>query len=250
MQIIHEDNLSSGLQGAYAERTILHRRIGSGSFARQRQRRPIDRHILQKGSGRREKQISGDSLAEVENTVVVAGRFADEHIFEHLLDGARRARIADEIGPEIALSDFAERHVVAHYFDLFAILDDLGEFVVGKARFDRLVELDIGQFGAADDAFLRLSRQRVPGSQIMKILLHDDIAAASEAGVLVADENGIERGLTIRVLRAVDKAEQITLVEKAEAVNLVGRRNVVADLAHDLACEFETQIHTLAADMK
>ena len=73
----------------------------------------------------------------------------------------------------------------------------------------------------------------------MKILLHDDIAAAGEAGILVADENGVDRGLTFRVLGAVDKTEQVALVEIAEAVHLVDRRHRAAEPLHDLRRQLE-----------
>ena len=59
----------------------------------------------------------------------------------------------------------------------------------------------------------------------MQIFLHDDVAAAGEGGVLVADISGVDGRLPGRILRAVDEAEQIAVVEIAKAMHLVDRRD-------------------------
>ena len=110
--------------------------------------------VLQERRGRHEEQIAGHGAAEIQQPIVIAGRPADEHVVQHLLDGSRRARIADEIGAEFALCGAAERHVVAEDLYLFAVLHDRGQRVVRRGRLDRVVELDVGKLGAADDAFL------------------------------------------------------------------------------------------------
>ena len=63
----------------------------------------VCRDGVQKCRRRHEEQIAGHGAAEIQQPVVVAGRPADEHVLEHLLDGARRAAVADEIGAEFAL---------------------------------------------------------------------------------------------------------------------------------------------------
>ena len=65
---------------------------------------------------------------------------------------------------------------------------DGGERLVRLARRVVVVELDVVDLGAADDRLLLLGRQRRPGRQIVQVLLHDDVAAAGEVGILVADE--------------------------------------------------------------
>ena len=62
-------------------------------------------------------------------------------------------------------------------------------------------------------------------SKIVKIFLHDDVAAAGERGVLLADEHGVDRCLALRILRSVDKAEEIAVVEVTESLHFVHRRN-------------------------
>ena len=52
---------------------------------------------------------------------------------------------------------------------------------VGLTEF---VEFDIGELHAADDALLRLGRQRVPSRKIVQILLRDHVAAACERLIL------------------------------------------------------------------
>ncbi len=60
-----------------------------------------------------EEQRAGDGAAEIQQPVVIARRPADEHVRQHLLDRPRRAGIAHEIRPELALPGLAEGHVVA-----------------------------------------------------------------------------------------------------------------------------------------
>ena len=121
---------------------------------------------------------------------------------------------------------------------------------MGKARLDRGVELDVGELGAADDPFLRLGRQIVPALQIVQVFLHDDIAAAGESRVLAADEGGVERVAAFRIFGAVDKAQEIALVEIAEAVDLVLGRDQSPEPAHDLPGQLEAQIHAPRPDVE
>src|SRR5208282_2123290 len=65
--------------------------------------------------------------AEGEQPVVVAGRPADEHVLEHLLDRAGRTAVADEIGAKFTVRGPAEGHVIAQDLDLFPVLDNRSE---------------------------------------------------------------------------------------------------------------------------
>lgn len=62
----------------------------------------------------------------------------------------------------------------------------------------------------------------VPGVEIVEIFLDHDVAAALEGGVFIADQDGLGDGLAARVFGAVDEAEEVAVVEIAEAVNFVG----------------------------
>ena len=75
----------------------------------------------------------------------------------------------------------AEGHVVAQDLDLFSVLHDRGERAVRGGWLDGIVQFDVGKLGAADDAFLRLRGERIPGVKIVEIFLHDDVAAAGES---------------------------------------------------------------------
>src|SRR2546426_5477483 len=77
---------------------------------------------LQQVQGRRKEEAAGDRPTEIEQAIVVARRTANEHILQHLFDRARRARIADEIGPELSARNVTKRHIVAEDLDLFAVL--------------------------------------------------------------------------------------------------------------------------------
>src|ERR1700730_14008902 len=95
-----------------AERTLAHRWDGWERFDRRRRRRGFRNrwlglvfgNVLQKCRRRHEEQISGDGAAEVEQPVVVAGRAADEHVLEHLFDGAGRTAVADKISAKFAMA--------------------------------------------------------------------------------------------------------------------------------------------------
>src|SRR6266446_4410251 len=118
-----------------AERTLAHRWDGWREFdsrRRFRNRRPglVFGHVLQKCRRRHKEQVSGNGAAEVQQSVVVAGRAPDEHVLDHLFDSAGRTAVADEIGAKLTMRGSAERHVVAQNLDLFPVLDDRGERIV------------------------------------------------------------------------------------------------------------------------
>ena len=121
---------------------------------------------------------------------------------------------------------------------------------MGGGRLDGIVEFDVGKLGAADDALLRLGGQRIPAGEIVQVFLHDHVAAAGECRVFLADDCGVDRRLRRRVLRPVDKADQVAIVEIAKAMHLVDRRNRVAEPGHDLRRQFEAKIHSLGADVE
>ena len=75
---------------------------------------------------------------------------SDEHIFDHLLDRARRSAVADKISPEFTPRGVAKRHVVAQYLHLFAVLLDRRQRAMRAGRLDRLVQFDVGQLLAPD----------------------------------------------------------------------------------------------------
>ena len=119
-----------------------------------------------------------------------------------------------------------------------------------RGRLDRVVEFDVGELGAADDALLRLRGQRVPAVQVVQIFLHDHVAAARERGILVADERSFDHRLPTRILRAVDEPQEVAVIEVAKAMHLVDRRDRVAERRHDLRRHLEAEVHPLGADME
>ena len=91
-----------------------------------------------------EEQSTGDRGGEVQDAVGVAGRITEEHVVQHLFGHRRRARVADEVGAEFALAEFAERHVVSHDLELSAVV--VGDDVERDMCVRRLVivaELDV-----------------------------------------------------------------------------------------------------------
>jgi hypothetical protein len=82
----------------------------------------------------------------------------------------------------------AKRHVVAENLHFDAVFDKLGHRVVGESGFVCIVQLDVGEFAAPDDAFLGLGGQAVPRGQVVQVFLDHHIAAAREVRILDADE--------------------------------------------------------------
>ena len=70
--------------------------------------------------------------------------------------------------------------------------------------------------------------ERVPRGQVVEVLLHDHVAATGELWILVADQHRRRRRRARRVLGPVDEPEQVTVVERPEAVNLIDHRGVAA----------------------
>ena len=86
--------------------------------------------------------------------------------------------------------------------------------------------------------------------KVVDVLLHDDIAPACERRVLVTDHHRVKGDTSGRILGPVHEAEQVTLVEVLESVDLIDDRGHVAEPVHDLAGELETEIHLRSANVK
>jgi hypothetical protein len=99
------------------------------------------------------------------------------------------------------------------------------------------VERDVGQLVAAHDALLLVDRQLVPRHQVEEVLLHEQEAAAGVLGVLGTDQGSLGRGRTARVLRPVDEAQQVAVVEVAEPLDVQGDAHRPAQRHEDLQGE-------------
>ncbi len=99
------------------------------------------------------------------------------------------------------------------------------------SAFGGVVELDVVGLRPADDRFLLLGAEPLPRREGVQVLLHDQVAAAREGGILVADEDGVGEVGPDRVGRAVDEAEEIAVVEVAEPGDLVATVTVVPSAA-------------------
>src|ERR1700690_2097553 len=82
-------------EGTNAQRTVTWprggwRAIGRRAYDKRGSHRCglVVAHGFQKCCGRSKKHVSRDGAAEIEQAVIVAGRPAHEHVFEHLFDGA------------------------------------------------------------------------------------------------------------------------------------------------------------------
>lgn len=176
---------------------------------------------------------------------------AQEHVPQHLLGDGDVGGVADEVGAEGVLAERAEGHVEPPDLPLRPVR--LGDGVERDVRVGGLHvvgQLDVLQLGTADHPLLLLDRQRVPGGEVVQVLLHDDVAAALELRVLVADHHRGERGVALRVLGAVDEAHQVALVEVLEAVHLVGDGHGAPQPVHQPGGQLEAEVGPAGADVE
>ncbi len=136
-------------------------------------------------------------------------------------------------------------------FNFLAVfVDDGGQRVVREGGLDRVVQFDVVELGPADDVLLLLGAQGVPLGQVMQVLLDDHVAAPGVRRVLGADHRRLDRVLAGRVLRPVHEADQVPVVEVAEAVHLVDGVGGLAQPRADMRGQFEAQVHPVRADME
>ncbi|MNN31571.1 hypothetical protein D3C81_1452640 [compost metagenome] len=127
---------------------------------------------------------------------------------------------------------------------------DVGQDVVGVGSFGLVLHFDVRQLEAADDGFLASDRLGVPALHVVQIFLDDGVAAAGEVGVLVADQGGGAGDLGHGVLRAVDEAQKVAVVEEFEAVDLVLGGHGVAQAIHDVHGQLEAEVRARGADVQ
>ena len=72
-------------------------------WASSRGDRLLRRNVFEECRRRHEEQSAGDGAAEIQQSVVVAWRPANEHVLQHLLYSARRTGVADEYVPNSPL---------------------------------------------------------------------------------------------------------------------------------------------------
>ena len=121
---------------------------------------------------------------------------------------------------------------------------------MGVRRLDVVGQLDVAELGAPDAQLLLFGGQGVPGAEVVDVLLDDDVAAAGERGILVADQDGFARGRALRVLGAVDEAEHVAFVEGPEPVHLVDDLGESAQPLGQSLGQFEAQVESVGPDVE
>ena len=121
---------------------------------------------------------------------------------------------------------------------------------MGLAPVGHVVELDVVALRAADHGLLLRGAERVPGAEVVQVLLHDDVAAAGVHGILVADDGrGVHLG-TGGIRGAVHEAQQVARVEVAEAGHLVHHGYGVAERRQQQPLELEREVAALGPDVE
>jgi hypothetical protein len=84
----------------------------------------------------------------------------------------------------------------------------------------------------------------------VQVLLHNYVAARCEESIFGTDIRSVDCRLRSRALRAIDKADEITIIEIPKAMYFVDHGNRIAELCHDLLCQLETEVHALCTNVK
>ncbi|MBM7823702.1 hypothetical protein JOE55_002076 [Kocuria palustris] len=114
-----------------------------------------------------------------------------------------------------------------------------------------LGQLDVLGLGAPDRIVLLLDAQRVPRLHVVEVLLHDDVAGPRVVRIIGGvDAHPVLGRLALRILGAVDVAEQVALVEELEAVGLVDHLGVTAQPIPHHARELAAHVHVLGPQMQ
>ncbi len=101
----------------------------------------------------------------------------------------------------------------------------------------------VGQFGTADHFLLRTDRQRIPGAQIVQVLLRDHCVHRRSVILLADQARGAGRGPS-SISRPVNESEQVAYIRVC--VNpCTSSRTVTGAVQsiHNLAGQFEARIH-------
>src|SRR5262249_58133543 len=101
-----------------------------------------------------------------------------------------------------------------------------------------------------DDRFLLLGREPIPRGEVVHVLLHHDVAATRDLGVLLADERRLDERWADGIRGTVHEAEQVARVEVAEPDRLVGDGDGISEQVEELALELEDQIVPVGADVE
>ncbi len=183
---------------------------------------------------------------------VLPGRIADEHVVQHLL-GHRRGCVSTRCSRCRTRPCRPRRRACCARTILSSlpsrVFDDV-QCDMGIGRLHVVAEFDVVELGAADHPLLLGDRQRFPTRHVVQVLLHVHIAAAGEIGVLVADLGGADGKRSVRVLGAVDEAEQVAIVEEPEAVHLVDDGDRTGHRLDHLAGQLEAHVEHLGADVE
>src|SRR5579871_6722569 len=161
-------------EGSNTQRTVTSPRGGGRAIGRRRVYRRRRRHRLvvtrgfQKCCGGSKKHVSGHGAAEIEQAVIVAGRPAHEHVFEHLFDGTGRTAVADEICPKFTVPGSAEcmlsRRILISFpsstMVVRALCAEVGLMESSNSISDSLVRPMIPSCASVDSAFHALRSWR------------------------------------------------------------------------------------------
>ena len=134
-----------------------------------------------------------------------------------------------------------EGEIVTHDLELVAVgvLNGIHGYVaVGGLLIIR--KLDVIELGATDDAFLFLDVQRVPGGEVVDVLLLNDVTAARPSTFV--DKRRCDSRLPPRTLGTVDEAQRVSIVQVAEGVDLIVGVDHGAQSAHDLAHQLKAHV--------
>ncbi|MNI60324.1 hypothetical protein D3C73_1155270 [compost metagenome] len=104
-------------------------------------------------------------------------------------------------------------------------------------------ELGVRKFFATDDLLLDLSTKALPGLEIVKVLLCDNVASTRVRGIFASDDSRLGERQTNWIGSTIDKLQQIATVEVSESTDFVLRCNCPFQTLEEHLLERDNQIH-------
>ena len=99
----------------------------------------------------------------------------------------------------------------------------------------------------------RLPRQRRDADRVLEQPARIRVVILGrrrERNQVAINEHGLDRKGACWILGTVDETEKVAIFEVLEAMGLINQRDCSHDSLHDLCDQFETQIHSLSANVK
>ena len=121
---------------------------------------------------------------------------------------------------------------------------------MGFLPLDGVGELNVVELAVTDNGLLVLDSESVPGPQVVLVVLHNHVGTPGELGIFRADKAGLGQVRAHGVCRAVDKAQQVPVIEVAEPTHLVLDGHRGAQRINNQLLQFEDEVGAVGPNVE